>query len=187
MTSMLYPKALAVTAAAALALQPVAASAQQACLTEDEVSAIAIYSVPSLVQAVRTRCAGELSASGFMARRGESLTGRYVALQGTVWPRAKSGLLKLLAGGARQARPATPGAPGLGMLADLPDSAVRPLVDALIVQEASAKIEPTNCGRIERVAQAMAPIDPEVAGTLLGLLVGFAGSDRLPVCPVGRS
>jgi hypothetical protein len=88
----------------------------------------------------------------------------------------------VLAGQAGQARQAAPGAPGLDLLATLPDNAVRPLVDALIVQETAPKIELDNCGRIERVAQAMAPIDPEVAGTLLGLLVGFAGSDRVPIC-----
>ena len=139
---MLTPKALAATAAAALAFQPLAASAQQACLTEEEVSAIAIYSVPSLVQAVRLRCGGELSASGYLARRGDSMVTRYTALQPRVWPRAKSGLLKVLAGQSTQ------GSQNLSMLADLPDDAVRPLVDALIVQELSPKIATRNCGRI---------------------------------------
>jgi hypothetical protein len=184
---MLHRKGLTALAAAALAIQPTLASAQQACLNEEEVSAIAIYSVPSLVQAVRTRCSGQLSANGFLARRGESLTTRYVALQNNVWPRAKSGLLKVLVGRAGQSRLASPGAPGPELLASLPDSAVRPLVDALIVQEAAPRIALENCSRIERVAQTMAPIDPQVAGTLLGLLVGFVDSDRLPVCPAPRS
>lgn len=50
-------KGLAAVVVGALALQPVAAQAQQACVTESEVAAIAIYSVPSLVQAMRLRCA----------------------------------------------------------------------------------------------------------------------------------
>jgi hypothetical protein len=33
----------------------------------------------------------------------------------------------------------------------------------------------------------MAPIDPEVAGTLLGVLVGFADSERISVCPARRA
>ncbi|HLV06870.1 MAG TPA: hypothetical protein VKY80_04280 [Croceibacterium sp.] len=172
---------LAALGAATLAVQPTVAQAQQArpCLTEQEVSAIAIYSVPSLIQAVRLRCNGELSATGYLARRGDTLSARYVALQPGVWPRAKSGLLKLFASRADGQGPETVSA--------LPDEAVRPLVDALIVQETSPRIAVRNCTRIERVIEVMAPIDPDVAGNLIGLLVGFADSETLPVCPERRA
>ena len=178
----LSAKLLAALGAASLLFQPTLASAQAAaCVTEQEVSAIAIYSVPSLVQAVRLRCAGELVSNGYLARRGDALSARYAALQPSVWPRAKSGLLKLFAAGAGESRG------GLDTISTLPDDAVRPFVDALIVQESAPKIAPKNCTRIERVIEVMAPIDPEVAGTLLGVLVGFADSDRLPVCPARRA
>ena len=100
-----HARFLAAIGAAALIVQPSLASAQsQPCMTEQEVSAIAIYSVPSLVQAVRLRCSGELVASGYLARRGDALAARYVALQPAVWPRAKSGLIKLFAGNASDTR-----------------------------------------------------------------------------------
>lgn len=173
---------LAALAAAALLAQPMAAAAQaERCVTEQEVSAIAIYSVPSLVQAVRQRCAGELTASGYLARRGDALASRYTALQPAVWPRAKTGLFKLFAGNASAGRS------GLDTFSTLPDEAVRPFVDALIVQESAPRIALRNCTRIERVIEVMAPIDPEVAGTLLGVLVGFADSERIPVCPARRA
>jgi hypothetical protein len=173
---MVSRKGLAALATAAFALQPAAAEAQQSsCITEDEVSAMAIYSVPSLVQSVRLRCAGELSANGYLARRGNTFVARYASLQNAVWPRAKSGLLKYGAGKAR-------GSQDIAMFANLPDNAVRPLVDALIVQEASAKIQTKHCGRIERVIEAMAPIEPEIAGTLLGVVVGVVGPDNPPIC-----
>ena len=178
---MVSHKALAATAAATLACHPLAAAAQQSCVTEEEVSAIAIYSVPGLVQAVRLRCGSELSPSGYLARQGDTLTTRYVAIQPRVWPRAKSGLLKVLAVKSSQ------GSQNLDMLGNLPDNAVRPLVDALIVQELSPKIATRNCGRIERAMQVAAPIDPEVAGTLLGVVAGIVNPDQLPVCPVRRS
>jgi hypothetical protein len=179
MTSL--PRILAALAAASLLTQATLASAQAPrCVTEQEVSAIAIYSVPSLVQAVRQRCVGELTASGYLARRGDALSARYVALQPTVWPRAKTGLFKLFAG-------ASSAGGGLDTISTLPDDAVRPFVDALIVQESAPKIEPRNCTRIERVIEVMAPIDPEVAGTLLGVLIGFADSERIPVCPANRT
>jgi hypothetical protein len=169
---------VAAAGAVSLALQPALAAAQQArpCVTEQEVSAIAIYSVPSLVQAVRQRCSSELTSSGYLARRGDTLSARYAALQPAVWPRAKSGLLKLFSGASSDA------GRSVETISSLPDDAVRPFVDALIVQESAPKIALKNCTRIERVIEVMAPIDPEVAGTLLGVLVGFADPEQVPVC-----
>ena len=177
------PKGLALAAAAALVFQPIAASAQQACVTEEEASAIAIYSVPSLVQAVRLKCAGELSPSGYLARRGDALTARYAPIQARVWPRAKSGLLKVFAGKAG----AGSGRESLNAVATLPDSAIRPLVDALIVQEATPKIATSNCTRLERVIEFVAPIDPEMAGGLLGAIAGLVNHRDFPVCQPRRS
>lgn len=172
----------AAMAAASLLAQASSAAAQAPrCVTEQEVSAIAIYSVPNLVQAVRQRCASELASTGYLARRGDALSARYVALQPAVWPRAKSGLLKLLGGAANES------GTGLDTISTLPDDAVRPFVDALIVQESAPKIALRNCTRIERAIEVMAPIDPEVAGTLLGVLVGFADSERIPVCSARRT
>ncbi len=172
-------KRLTAVAAAALVLQPVAASAQQTCVTEAEVGAVAIYSVPSLIQAMRLKCGNELSASGYLARRGDALAGRYAALQALVWPRAKSGMLKVLGGGSGNAQSRQL----LDTVGTLPDNAVRPLVDAWIVQEASAKIPARNCRRLEWVIEAMAPIDPEVAGGMLGAIVGLVDPDEMPICP----
>ena len=176
---MVSTRGLAAVAASALALQPVAASTQQICVTEAEVGAVAIYSVPGLIQAVRLKCGSELSASGYLARRGDALAGRYAALQTRVWPRARSGMLKVLGGrsGNAQSRQL------LDTVGTLPDNAVRPLVDAWIVQEASAKIPARNCQRLEWVIEAMAPIDPEVAGGVLGAIIGLVDPDEMPVCP----
>jgi len=180
---MVSPRGLAAVAAAALALQPTLASAQQACITEDEVSAIAIYSLPSVVQSVRLRCDGQLAASGYLARRGDALIARYAALQNGAWPRAKAGMLKVI---ARKSATA-PNRQTLDMIGTLPDSAVRPLVDALIVQELSPKIEVRHCGRIERMIEIASPIDPEIAGSLLGAVAGIVNHDELPVCAARRS
>ena len=175
-------RGLAAASAAALALQPTIASAQQGCLTETEVSAIAIYSLPSLVQSVRLRCNGQLSTSGYLARRGDSLIARYAALQNGAWPRAKSGMLKVMArkAGSGQNRQ------NLDMIGTLPDNAVRPLVDALIVQELSPKIDVKHCGRIERMIEIASPIDPEIAGSLLGAVAGIVNHDELPICSARR-
>lgn len=180
---MVPKRGLAAAAAATLALQPTIASAQQGCITETEVSAIAIYSLPGLVESVRLRCNGQLSANGYLARRGDSLIARYAALQNGAWPRAKSGMLKVMArkAGNPQNRQ------NLDMIGTLPDNAVRPLVDALIVQELSPKIDVKHCGSIERMIEIASPIDPEIAGSLLGVIAGIVNHDELPMCPLRRT
>jgi hypothetical protein len=178
MTLIAMRKGLAVAAVAGLTFHPTLAAAQQNCVTEDEVGAVAIYSVPSIIQAVRTKCGRQLTSDGYLARRGDALTARYAALQARVWPRAKSGMLKVLGGQAN-----AQGRELMSTIGTLPDTAVRPLVDAWIVQEASAKIPASNCRRLEWVIEAMAPIDPEVAGGVLGAIVGLVDPDRMPVCP----
>ena len=175
-------KGLAAAAAVALAVQPAVAAAQQNCLTENEVSAIAVYSLPSLVQSVRLRCNGQLASGGYLARRGDSLIARYAALQNGAWTQAKSGMLKVMSrkSGTAQNRQS------LDMIANLPDDAVRPLVDALIVQELSPKIEVRHCGRIERLIEIASPIDPEIAGSVLGADAGIVNHEELPICPARR-
>ena len=167
----------ALASAVALAAQPTLASAQGvACVTEAEVSAIGIYSVPSMVRSLRTRCGTELSADGYLARRGDSLIGRYAALQDRVWPAARSGLMKVMASkaGGQLA--------GLEVIGRVPDESIRPLVDALIVQELAPNVAPKDCWKIERVVEALAPIDPEIAGTLLGTVAGVLQPKELPMC-----
>ncbi|GEM_PF-696405 len=167
-----------------LALTPHAALAQQQCVTEAEVSAMTIYAVPSMVKSMQTRCGPRLAANGFLATRGLEFAGRYAALQERVWPRAKSGLLKLIASQAlAEASARNQNTRGLEMIGGLPDQAVRPFVDALIVQELGPRIELANCGKIERVMQAVAPIDPEVSAGLIGLVMGLAQPPSISICP----
>lgn len=175
---------LALGSALALAVQPVLATAQGACLNEDEVSAMAVYAMPGVVQGVRLRCSDQLATSGFIARGGDALSARYAQLQPAAWPKAKSGLLKIV---AAKGNAATGGRDGLKLLSSLPDSAVRPLVDALIVQELSPEIDIRQCGRIELLMQALDKVDPQVAGTLLGLIAGLVKLDEPAMCTGQRA
>lgn len=173
---------LALPIAIALALQPTIATAQD-CLAEDEISAMAVYAMPGVVQGVRLRCANRLQPTGFLARGGDALSARYSRLQGAAWPKAKSGLLKIAESKAATPRGArVGGADGLRMIATLPDKAVRPLVDALIVQEVAPQIDARHCEKFELLIQALSKIEPEVAGTLLGLVAGLVKLDEPSIC-----
>lgn len=174
-------KLLALFGAVALLAQPQLAAAQAAaCIAEEEVSAMAIYAVPSMVRSMQLRCAGELSERGFLVRDGNALAARYATLQNQVWPMAKAGLLKYVNNG-NGLDPQS--AQTVALVAGLPDANVRPVVDALIVQEVSGKIEPASCGAIERVMAALAPIEPRVAGTLIGVTAGLFADKAPLICP----
>lgn len=178
---------LALAGATLLAVQPGLAAAQD-CLAEDEVSAMAIYAMPGVVQGVKQRCSARLASGGFIARGSDQLSARYARLQTGAWPKAKAGLLKIAAGKAAATGRAGAGAgaggnlDSLQMIASLPDSAVRPLVDALIVQEVTPEIDVNQCGKIELLMQALNKVEPEIAGTLLGLIAGLVKLDKAPIC-----
>lgn len=165
----LISKTVAVAALAALAL-PAGAQAQSRLpdLTGDEAAALAIYAVPALIDATEQACAGRLSANGFLAKRGPALVQRYAAQQNAVWPKARGAMFKFAAGKAAGEQ--------LRMFSSLPDNAVRPLVDALIRQEAAARVEPKSCTYIERMAEALSPLEPAQAGKIMGILFDVASA-----------
>jgi hypothetical protein len=140
-------------------------------MSGDEAAALAVYAVPNVLIAARQTCAGELSPNGFLARRGDELTHRYAAEQDVAWPQARSALFKFASAKAPDQ---------VKTFAALPDKAVRPLADALIQQEVAAKIHPHSCRNIERMAEAISPLDPVDAGRILGVLFDIASaSDKL--------
>jgi hypothetical protein len=168
---------IAVTLAlATLAAMTVAGGAQAAPklpdMSGDEAAALAVYAVPDLLAATKQTCGDRLSPTGFLARHGDEVAQRYAAQQNSAWPQARAALFKFAATKAAGDQ--------LKSFASLPDSAIRPLADALIQQEVAQKIHPNSCRNIERLVAAIAPLDPQDAGTILSVLFDFASaSDKL--------
>ena len=157
---------IAFAGAAALALQTQAAHAQQQCFSQDEVSAAFIYAMPGVIEGVTTRCSASLGSNGFLARQGKTMAARYTAQQNAHWPKARTALLKFVTNASK----AKNSNGTLGMLSQIPGDTMRPLVDALIVQEASNRTEIGNCGKVDKLAAALAPLEPKEAGNLLGTM-----------------
>jgi hypothetical protein len=158
-----------------------AASAQAAIprlpdMSGDEASALAVYAVPSLLAAVRQTCAGELSPNGFLARQGDYLAQRYAAEQNAAWPLARSAMFKFAS---------TKAGDKLKAFTTLPDQTIRPLADALIQQEAAAKIHPHSCHNIQRMAEALSPLEPREAGRILGVMFDIATESEKIVSLIG--
>lgn len=172
----LFAATLAV--AALTGAQAATAQAAASCISEREVAQLAVYSVPSLIEGVRGKCARTLPASGFLATKGDAFAARYAALQADAWPGAKSAITKFATskGDGRAAET-------FAGLSGLPDDAVRPLVDALIAQKIGEAIKPKDCGKIERGIQLLSPLGPRDSGALVGFVFGLVKPDAFAVCP----
>jgi hypothetical protein len=164
--------------AVALALQAQAAHAQQQCFSQDEVSAAFVYAMPGVIEGVTTRCSASLGTNGFLARQGKAMAARYTAQQNAAWPKARSALLKIVTNASK-----TGNSNGtLGVLSQIPADTMRPLIDALIVQEAANRTETAQCGKVDKLAAAIAPLDPRDAGNLLGTMFAVFEPNHPLVC-----
>lgn len=146
-------------------------------MSGDEVSALAVYAMPGFIAAARQTCAPELSPNGFLAMQGPGLAQRYAYEQNAAWPLAKAALLRYAGAKAPDQ---------VKTFASLPDNAVRPLADALIQQQLAEQIHPRSCRNIERMAEAISPLDPRDAGRILGVLFDIASASDKLVASLGK-
>ena len=172
------PFALAL-AALTIPAQPVfaQAQAQRDCVTEAEVSARGIYSVPHALRSVRSRCGANLAADGFLATQGNRLSQRYAALADSNWRGALTGITRMVGAGLMQGQAQL-------QLDRLPAEIVRPLVDEMIAQKVAEQVAPADCRRIERAAEAFAPLEPTEVGRISAVIMSLAGIERPKICTV---
>ncbi len=155
-----------------------AADIQADCLSEPEISALTVYSMPHLLAATQASCTAQLAPNGFMATNGSAMAQRYAARADAVWPLAKSALVKF-AGGSKDK--------DVAELAKLPDAGMRALLDSIIQQKIGEEIKPKSCRDIERLANAMGRIEPDAAGDLVAAIAVLAlgDKDKPKICQAG--
>ncbi|MFN4114537.1 MAG: hypothetical protein ACK4GD_11400 [Sphingomonadaceae bacterium] len=151
----------------------------EACIAQADLSDAVVYTMPILAQAVQSKCAATLSPNGFMATNSAAFLAPYVAQQSKAWPGAMR-MLSQFAGDDKE------GAGMIAMLAVLPPDTVRPLVDAIVEQKVAEEIKPTDCARIERGVELMAPLPPENVGGLLTFILDIAKVENPRLCPATR-
>jgi hypothetical protein len=168
------------TFATALALaaiaQPQVALAQQ-CVEQADVRDGVIYAMPLLVDGFRAKCGAQLAADGFFAVEGESFAAPFRARQNETWPGALR-LFNQFGAAGKSGDSAT-----AAMIGQLPESALRPFLDALIQQMVATEIKTEDCGKIERGVSLLAPLPPENIGGLASFLFEMAKVDNPTVCP----
>ena len=170
---------LAAAMTATLAIMQPSVLAAQECIEQDDLSDTLIYAMPLMVDAVSTKCNGSLSPTGFLATNGDSFVAPYAALQENSWTGAFRVLQQFAGAGSKDKAGSDEMAQMLGAL---PPEALRPFVDAIVVQKLGEEIKTKDCSKIERGMELLAPLPPENAGGLVAFLFDLAKVDRPSVC-----
>jgi hypothetical protein len=169
----MQPKRLSVALLSLAAMAHSQAAIAAECVTEQEVSGLAIYALPSIVNGIGPICSAHLSSQGYLAQKSQGLAERYAQLGDANWPLAKSAMLKFI-----EKKDS-----GFEALASLPDNAVRPLVEAVLVQKITADIKPQDCPKIERGMEIIDKLPPETVGEVIGFIMGMVKPKSPEICP----
>jgi len=171
--------------AALASAQTAQAQQQQSCVKAGDLSDAVVYALPIAFDAVRTTCANRLTRSGFVASRGEAYVAQFRGRQAQAWPGALRVLKSFMTG--PDAGEAAAGADIGAMIAGMPDSALRPFVDALVGQMIADEIKPDSCGRIERGLEVISPMPAENVGPLVAFIFEVSDMKNPEICPAASA
>lgn len=147
-----------------------AAQAQEACLTEPEVAALAGFAMPTVLRGVMKTCQPGLAPNGYLATQGAALVARYGARKTQAWPAARAAFFKL-------GKAEDPDA--MLVLSKMPDTALQPLIEGLVGEMTAKPIDAKTCGTYERGIELLAPLPPENTAKLVGMLAALS-SNKAP-------
>lgn len=155
---------LTALAMAVLATVPgVAQSAETQCLTPREFSALAGYSLPSVISGTSQRCGPSLGPKAFLRTSGKELANRYAARKANDWPAAKAAFLKLSASSSDAA----------GAFKGMPDASLQQVLSAMMEGMVAQQIPLDRCGAIDDLVRLLSPLPAQNTAELIALAVGL--------------
>lgn len=155
--------------AAALSLLSAEAHAAQTppCVTEEEVSGMMAFAMPSALDGITRACRPHLAGNGYFATQGTALVSRYAARKDAAWPMARRAFVKF--GSERDPKAAE-------TFEMLPDAALQPFVEAMMSQMIGSDVKSKDCANYERLASLLDPLPPENTAALFGVILGIVGN-----------
>ncbi len=147
----------ALVAAVALLASP--AQAQTRCITTPEAEAMTLVALPDIVQQTGIVCATRLPASSLLRRTDSDFLTKYQDAANRAWPNARAAIVKL-------------SDPMIDSL--LQSEFARPLLTAALAPVLVGRINPADCGTIDRFVTQLAPLPPaNTAGVIVTTLRYF--------------
>lgn len=168
---------LAATAAALLALSQPAMAQGKPCIAPADMADAMTYSIPLVVDGLQSTCADTLPNDSFLMAQGDEFASGFEPLRAAAWSGARRFLMSFADEGGQKSE-------ATAFIKNLGDDALRPFVDAIVVQLVAAEIKPATCGDIDSLLPLLAPLPPENYGPLFATLFGFVGDekDNLKIC-----
>jgi len=158
------------------------AEAQTRCITTPEAEAMTLVALPDIIQQTGIICTTRLPSSSLIRRTDSEFLGRYRDAADRAWPNARAAIVKL-------------SDPMIDSL--LQSEFARPLLTAALAPLLVGRINPADCGTIDRFVTQLAPLPPQnTAGVIVTTLRYFKAEKAkgktiavpdLPLCPEGRS
>ena len=144
---------------AAVALLASPAQAQPRCITTPEAEAMTLVALPDIVQQTGIVCATRLPASSLLRRTDSDFLAKYQDAANRAWPNARAAIVKL-------------SDPMIDSL--LQSEFARPLLTAALAPVLVGRINPADCGTIDRFVTQLAPLPPaNTAGVIVTTLRYF--------------
>lgn len=137
---------------------PLAAQTALPCLTPGEAQAIISVTLPDIISGATTKCGPVNGATSFLSSNGRNLAERYRPTAMTAWPAARPALKKLAG-------------PDGSLLDMMSDENLRLFSSTLVATAVLKSIDPRQCGDIDRIMRAVAPLPPENMSMLVGILL----------------
>lgn len=177
--SILHRSRIAASALALVGLLHSQATMAQQCIAAEDASDAIIYALPIVVDGFVTQCAPHLADDGFYVTRGEEFLAPYQAVRADRWP----GTLRFLVALASEGKGAGDAAEAMAIQ---PEDTLRSFVDAVIAEKLGGEIKPSDCGRIEKAMELLAPLPPENLGGLVTILFEAIKVRTLQFCEVDK-
>jgi hypothetical protein len=156
-----------------------AAPAEAACLTPPEAESVALVAMPEIIRGAGLVCATRLPITSLVRLEHGPFIAKYDAAADEAWPQVKAAIVKL----------SDPAVSGL-----LQSQYARPLLVNLVVPQLVGRINPDDCGMIDRLLTGLEPLPPRNTAGLIVTALQYlkqqkakgkaADAPDLPLCQV---
>lgn len=161
------------------------AQAQSACVFPKDLRDGLTYAMPIAYDATVQKCNKRFKVDGFMLTKGVDFANRFRVKQDDAWPGTFRLLRVFLEKGDGPEGKSENRLDGIGaMMATLPESAIRPFVDALMAQMIAEEIKPETCSKIERAARLIEPLPVENIAELLTFIAEQSDLKNPSLCAI---
>jgi len=162
-------------ALAAVTLPSAAQAANAQCMTKPELRGMVAYVLPFVVDSVAEKCAASVPSDSFMATRAPALSKELTLGQPAAWPMAKRAFMKFSGDADKETN---------AMMEAMPESAMRPLLESILTQEFTAKIQTKDCKDVDAVLGTLAPLPATSFVDLITemVMIGARDDKELKIC-----